>query len=1137
MKRLLALFTGVLLTITGLVTTGPTNSALAATRPVLSPQPQQVRWVGEPLRLTATARIVVGNDSDEDSLRVVRDLLENSGVDKVEVVQAPAEPGKSFTVWLGDAPAAVVASLGATPAAGLADEGYALTVGTDAQDRRMIILDGVDTDGTYYAAQTLRQLVSDVPGTPDAVAGAVIRDWPATEFRGSIEGFYGTPWSHEQRLDHVRYLGEHKMNTYIYTPKDDPYLRARWREPYPQADRQRIAELVNASKADKVDFTYAVSPGLSVCYSSAADRQALVDKFESVHALGVRSFVVPLDDIEYTHWNCAQDEQVYGTGQAAAGRAQADLLNYVQEKFVDLHADLLPLQTVPTQYYDVNDSPYKAALRQHLDQDVIVQWTGVGVVAPVITTAHAQAAADVWQRDIVIWDNFPVNDYAPGRLLLGDYRGREPDVTGVVDGILSNPMNQAAVSKVALYSFAEYSWNPTDYVPAESHLRALTEVGAGDPATVAALRLFADLNNYDGQIHRESAPALAAQVEKFWQTWDSGRRGTAVEGLRPVANGIVAAPATIRAGVPDKLFVAEAKAWLDATELWGQAMQQSLVLLQALDGDDGAAAWAARQQVTSLVARARAIRDTTVVHNSTHPRIAEGVLDTFIAQVSALHDRWFGVQGGNTVASTNLPTYQSYSPALMTDGNPDTWFWSSRAVRTGDWVGLDLGSIVEIGDLSLLMARSASPGDYIQQGVLEYSLDGTTWTALTQAQSATVEFSAAAGTQARFVRYRATADNPGGQWLIVREFSAEVLSGLPRLAGVTATPPAASGSSASFASDANVASAYVASRAPAAGEALQLNYSRSEALAAVTVLQRTGKSGTGTLQVRAGGNWRDVGAVSGPWTRIQAKVDGVDAVRIVWAAGSAAPEVAEVIPTWAAQAAPTLTTGTLDLVRGRPNRVDVVVNAGLGGATTGTVALVVPDGWTVSPTSAPVDVPSGLGQVASFEVTPPASAALADVDLRAVLSDGSGATLASLGVTAHVRPVVGDQNVALGRPASASGVEPSTNHQPGFAVDGDATTRWASGYDDASWWQVDLGTSTAIGKVTISWEAAHASEYQVQVSEDGTTWTTAATVTDSAGGLETVWVVATGRYVRMQGVKRATTWGYSMFEFQVFAQQ
>ncbi|MEH0628032.1 beta-N-acetylglucosaminidase domain-containing protein [Streptomyces stelliscabiei] len=114
----------------------------------------------------------------------------------------------------------------------------------------------------------------------------------------------------------ARLLRPHQAERVRLLPKDDPYLRERWRDAYPDARLDRLRELVDRAGADHVRFTYALSPGLSVCYSSADDITALVRKFASLYDIGVRSFAIPLDDISYTKWNCAADQEEFGSGAA-----------------------------------------------------------------------------------------------------------------------------------------------------------------------------------------------------------------------------------------------------------------------------------------------------------------------------------------------------------------------------------------------------------------------------------------------------------------------------------------------------------------------------------------------------------------------------------------------------------------------------------------------------------------------------------------------------------------------------------------------------------------------------------------------------------------------------------------------------
>ncbi|MFF1408951.1 discoidin domain-containing protein [Streptomyces sp. NPDC058289] len=102
------------------------------------------------------------------------------------------------------------------------------------------------------------------------------------------------------------------------------------------------------------------------------------------------------------------------------------------------------------------------------------------------------------------------------------------------------------------------------------------------------------------------------------------------------------------------------------------------------------------------------------------------------------------------------------------------------------------------------------------------------------------------------------------------------------------------------------------------------------------------------------------------------------------------------------------------------------------------------------------------------------------------------------------------------------------------AVDGNDGSRWSSAASDAQWLQVDLGAVTELSKVVLQWEAAYAKAYRIELSTNGTDWSTAHSTTTGAGGTETVNITGTARYVRMQGVSRATGYGYSLWEFKVF---
>ena len=128
----------------------------------------------------------------------------------------------------------------------------------------------------------------------------------------------------------------------------------------------------------------------------------------------------------------------------------------------------------------------------------------------------------------------------------------------------------------------------------------------------------------------------------------------------------------------------------------------------------------------------------------------------------------------------------------------------------------------------------------------------------------------------------------------------------------------------------------------------------------------------------------------------------------------------------------------------------------------------------------------------------------------------------------------GTTDLAMDQPTTASSVQASSDYLPYYATDGDPGTRWSSLSTDPQWLEVDLGTPTAICSVGILWEAAYATAFSIQVSNDNSTWTTVYSTTTGTGGQETFPISTTARYIRMYGTVRATTFGYSIFEFDVY---
>lgn len=700
--------------------------------PTVSPTPQTISRAGADLTVPGRVQVVVDEGTDAAALAELREILAEHGVDRIdEVDRAGNAP---LTIRLGDASRADIESaLGATEAPSHA-EGYAIRADASAGKLGTVALGGADAAGQFYAVKTLDQLFVQSGDDGYRIAGASVSDFPSMPLRGTIEGFYGEPWSHDERLDQLEFYGDVKANTYIYAPKDDPYHRDKWRDPYPADKLAELGELVQAATENHVRFTFALSPGNTVCYSSDADYEALTGKLQQMYDLGVRAFNIPLDDIDYARWHCDGDRTAFGAPSGrTAGIAQATFLDRVQSEFIETHEGAYPLQMVPTEYYNTTDSGYKTALRG-MDEDVVVMWTGEGVVPQEVTVAQAQKAATVFGGPTFLWDNYPVNDYGQtaGRLLLAPYDKREAGLGEYLSGIVSNPMNQAAASKIAIFGVADFTWNDEAYDADRNWSQAIRYVANGDDATATALRVFADLNHLApsfGDPWQPQSPELAARIDEFWAQWDAGDKAAAVADLRGYAQAIADAPATIRDGATDPAFVSDASPWLDATTLWGKATVELLDAVRArLDGDDAASAeLAASAKATAAEAAAVIVDPADNTWGTAKVRIADGVLDAFHGRIGFTLAMWeagdvvnVAPAGTATASSTEVPRF---GPANVNDDNPSTR-WAS-GYSDDSWVQVELSEPTVVRGITLNW-ESACADAY----ELQTSTDGVTWTTI-----------------------------------------------------------------------------------------------------------------------------------------------------------------------------------------------------------------------------------------------------------------------------------------------------------------------------------------------------------------------------------------------------------------------
>lgn len=440
-------------------------------------------------------------------------------------------------------------------------EGYYLKI-----DKEGIVVAGADRRGVFYGVQTLVQLIA-LPKLPLVE----VTDYPDVPYRGVVEGFYGVPWSREARLSQLDFYGRNKMNIYIYGPKDDPYHSSpNWRKPYPAQEAEQLKELVECARRNEVLFYWAIHPGKDIRWNTE-DRDLLMEKFESMYRLGIRAFAVFFDDI---------------SGEGTSAEKQVELLNDIYHNFVKVKGDVAPLLMCPTEYnrlWTKLEGGYLATLGGKLHPDIGILWTGDKVVA-CIDKPTMQFVNPLLKRKAFIWWNFPVSDYVRDRLLLGAVYGNGTDIDDDISAFISNPMEHAEASKIALFSIADYAWNMDAYKSDASWRRAVRYLM---PGHAAALQVFAshnsDLGGNEHDFRREESEQIRLALERLLDAYcrEGKREVAAASAVTEECERMIASADLLLASDENPALIKEITPWLMQFKLLGEYGREVLCMLAA----------------------------------------------------------------------------------------------------------------------------------------------------------------------------------------------------------------------------------------------------------------------------------------------------------------------------------------------------------------------------------------------------------------------------------------------------------------------------------------------------------------------------------------------------------------------------
>lgn len=393
----------------------------------------------------------------------------------------------------------------------------------------------------------------------------------AFEIRGVVEGFYGTPWTMEDRATLLKEMGGMNMNMYVYAAKDDLLHRQEWQKPYPASFMDAFQKLVQTGLQNNVEVSIAISPGLTVTYSDSKMIDALVSKYIGFANMGVRNFCLFLDDIPNRVVK-EEDQRQFSNFP----EAQVFFTNQVFLRLKSL-TDVATFFYCPTQYCGNPDTDYLKLLGKELHPDIDILWTGAQVCSRAISLEDGERISNVLKRKVVFWDNYPVNDASMlPELHIAPYTGRDSRLSSVSKGFLINPMNQPYASLPILFSISRYLNNPERYQPDEAWKEGIAKYAK---EAWKSLLLFSGVNRISALNPEGEGNEAENWISTFQSLFREGNYEHAFIYLANQAENVLNAVKELKAKMPAE-WVKEVNPWLTEFEKWGEILKITTELMR-----------------------------------------------------------------------------------------------------------------------------------------------------------------------------------------------------------------------------------------------------------------------------------------------------------------------------------------------------------------------------------------------------------------------------------------------------------------------------------------------------------------------------------------------------------------------------
>ena len=607
-------------------------------------------------------------------------------------------------------------------------DAYLLVSLPAADGADQIIVLGKDTDAAFYGLTTLYQIFQQLNGAK--LSAFTCADYADVATRGFIEGYYGNPWSTEDRIELMTWGGYYKLNGYFYAPKDDPKHNSNWRDLYTEDELTNLIEpLAEAGNASKCRFIYALHPFMSNPITTSnydSSMETLKAKFRQVIDHGVRQIAILADDANN------QGNQLY-----------MDMLNEMTEWIHGLQAEKNDDGSLkypglkdtiifcPVNYMGNGESWY-----QQLPDNISVINTGGEVWGKVdkdfVSTFQRNSGVSPF-----MWINWPCSDNDRVALHMGghdEFLG--DDLTpGDVLGIIVNPMQQSEPSKQGIFMTADFTWNLWEPETDTQQIwdDSFSYVDHGSPIATAGSDAWRELSShmirmYGHNVIRADQETVAdgPMLDEFAEAVLAGNATEEqLSDARAFFERVQNAVSTYRAS-GNQRTVNQVVYWLDT---WDDVCDAALAYLDAYDaytaGDTSAMISGYTSGQTSLAAS----QDHDFFYKDHYEYAAVGrkhvmpavnALDDFLAEQVA--------QAVNPDAyTTEYITSRTDTPARGTvrdvlDGDTGTYvsYSSPNIANAGDYFGVVFSHAIDVDRFTVTMAGSGS-NDYVHHTKIQYT--------------------------------------------------------------------------------------------------------------------------------------------------------------------------------------------------------------------------------------------------------------------------------------------------------------------------------------------------------------------------------------------------------------------------------